>query len=108
MDSLDDVIYHNDGDVNRHETIGDAYDLEEEFERKKVVDLILKKCNTYLSEIAFDILLHDTLTDQLSNIDLAKKYNCCCSRISSIKKNQINPTLDRIRAEVKAELGYTM
>lgn len=105
-DSLDDTISLQDGDVDRHEVIPDPYSLEENFDRKKVIDLILTKCTKYLNEIEFDIFLHDTITDQLSNKDLAKKYNCCCSRISGIKTKQIEPTLKKIRTEINNELGF--
>jgi len=107
-DSLDDVLSLSDGDVDRHEVIADAYDLAGTYDRKHVLDLIMSKCDQYLDEMQFDIFMHDIVTDQLSNNDLAVKYNCCCSKISGIKNRQIAPAIEKIRVAVKRELGYEL
>jgi len=106
-DSLDEKIIYGNTEVDRHELIPSEIDLEQEIEKEELVRLIMKKCKKYLSGIAFEILLHSDMTQQLTNGELAKKYRCSCAKISSVKKRQIIPVIKIIRKEIKEELGVT-
>jgi len=102
---LDDLVSMDDSDLSKHEAIPSEYNLEKDTEKKELLTLVWKKCRKYLSDVAFDILIHNDMTQHMTNGDLALKYGCSSAKISSIKKRQIIPAVNTIKRELAEELG---
>lgn len=94
--SLDDKI----NDFSLSDTVASSFDLEVQFEQKEFVNQFLEKCKEQMSEVAFAILLDNSLTKKLSSEQLADRFNCSSAKITSIKKKEIIPVLQKIKEEL--------
>lgn len=106
IESLDDEILWEGQEMNKHEVIASNYNIEEEFERRELVHLILDKCRKHFNndQQSCEIFIRDDITNQLRNGELAQKYGCSKARVSSTKKRKIKPQIHVIREELIKEL----
>jgi len=94
--SLDDKI----NDFTLGDTVASGFDLEFQFEQKEFVNQFLERCKEQLSEVAFAILLDNSLTKKLSSEQLAERFKCSSAKIASIKKKEIFPILLKVKEEL--------
>lgn len=94
--SLDDKI----NDFTLGDTVASGFDLELQFEQKEFVNQFLEKCQEQLSEIAFAILVDNSLTKNLSSEQLAERFKCSSAKIASIKKKEIYPIIQKVKKEM--------
>jgi len=99
--SLDDGY----SEITLGETIASDVNLEEQFEKRELLNFFLDQCKERLSETAFLILLDNGLTKTLTSAQLARRFKCSGAKIASIKNKEIVPVLADIKHQMSVEFG---